>query len=83
MYSMNSEIGNTIHLVSNLSICIHSTKYVHGLIQLFATLLSIIHNKLKQPNLGMKYIYLYMEGLLKPSLLTIYYYHIKFKTFYS
>ena len=83
MYSMNSEIGKTVHLESNLSICIPLTKYVHGLIQLSSTLFSRIHNKLQQPHLGIKCIYLYMEGLLEPSLLTTYCYHIEFKTSYS
>jgi hypothetical protein len=37
MYSNNSDEHNTIQLESNLSACIHSVKYVHGLIQFSAT----------------------------------------------
>jgi hypothetical protein len=85
MYTMNSEIDDTIHLKSNLSCYIHSEKYVHEFIKpsyFFSTTLS--NNKMasttittlfnsylnnsQQPLLGIDYIYLYMKGLLEPSL---------------
>ena len=80
MYLNNLDEHNNIHLESNLFPCIHSVKYVHGLIQISSTLhklqqLSQIiiqnnKNNIQQPHLGIQYIYLYNEGLLEPSLQT-------------